>query len=202
MDETKQTQPEYSKERTETAAQGSPSEATNTAESSGTEAVGHISKQEQDRQMTSLLEIASRGRSSPLAEIAEFLKRKRRGLLKVAAVICGLVVMVTLVKDVAAWARNARQRRVEQAVAGVTPDRLIARCGQPSEDTTKEVYPIVMRTMSYQLSDDKKLVVAFSRTAEEQSDWVFLSMKDEIETRTYDTPDAKVAALPCMNSKK
>jgi hypothetical protein len=45
-------------------------------------------------------------------------------------------------------------------------------------------------------------VVAFSRTAEEKSDWVFLSMKDEVQTRSYDTPDAKAAALPCLNSKK
>jgi hypothetical protein len=79
---------------------------------------------------------------------------------------------------------------------------LITRCGQPAEDVTKEVYPILMRTMNYQSKAEGKLVFAFSRTAEEKSDWVFLSMKDEIETKTYDTPEAKIAALPCLDSKK
>jgi hypothetical protein len=201
MDETKQKEPEYSKERVEQASVVSLTEATHTAESSRTEEIGRIAKQEQDRQMANLLEIARRGRSSPLAEFAELLKRNRRGLLKVAAAICGIVAMVILVKDVTAWARNVRERRLEEAVASVTPDRLIARCGQPAEDTTKEVYPIVMRTMSYQPRDNEKFVVAFSKTAEEKSDWVFLSMKD-VETRSYDTPQAKAAALPCLNSKK
>jgi hypothetical protein len=202
MDETKQKEPEYSKERIDAAAAVSVTQPTDVAASSRTEAIGRVSREEQDRQMANLLEVARRGRSSPLAEIVELLKRNRRELLKVSAAICGALAMVILVKDASAWVRNARERRLEQAVASVTPDRLIARCGQPAEDTTKEVYPIVVRTMRYEPSDSEKLVVAFSKTAEEKSDWVFLSMKDEVQTRSYDTPDAKAAALPCLNSKK
>jgi hypothetical protein len=56
--------------------------------------------------------------------------------------------------------------------------------------------------MSYQERGQGKLVVAFSRTAEEKSDWVFLSMKDVAEPRSYDSPQTKVAALPCLDSKK
>src|ERR1700687_615526 len=199
MDETKPQEHEYSQERTETAGVTDPSHP---AESSRTEKIGHVSKEEQDRQMANLLEIARRGRGSPLAEIVELIKRNKRAVLQVSAAICGALAMVILVKDASAWVRNVRERRLERAVASVTPDRLIARCGQPAEDTTKEVFPIVMRTMSYQPRDNEKLVVAFSRTAEEKSDWVFLSMKDEVQTRSYDTPDAKAAALPCLNSKK
>jgi hypothetical protein len=46
------------------------------------------------------------------------------------------------------------------------------------------------------------LVISFSRTAEEKSDWVFLSMQNENGTATYDTPEAKIAALPCLDSNK
>jgi hypothetical protein len=105
-------------------------------------------------------------------------------------------------KRVSEWARNTRERRHEQAVASVTPDRLIARCGQPVEDLTKEVYPILMRTMIYPPKGNEKLVLAFSRTAEEKSDWVFLSMSDESGARSYDTPEAKIAALSCLDSKE
>ena len=177
MEEIRPAAAQYSAERTETAAVGSPA-------------------------VVNVQEIPAAGRLSSWADFAELLKRKRRVLLVAAAVVCGLVVMVTLVKDVYAWAKDARERRIHQAVASATPERLIARCGQPSEDTTKEVYPILIRTMTYPLKDEDELVVAFSRTAEEQSDWVFLDMKNGRDTKTFATADEKIAVLPCLNSRK
>ncbi len=35
-----------------------------------------------------------------------------------------------------------------------------------------------------------------------KSDWVFLSMKDQSGTGHFDTPQAKIAALPCIDSRK
>ena len=64
------------------------------------------------------------------------------------------------------------------------------------------MYPLVLRTMSYPHGENEKIVFAFSRTAEEKSDWVFLSMKDQNGARSYDTPQAKIAALPCLDAKK
>jgi hypothetical protein len=118
-----------------------------------------------------------------------------------AGAILGLMVIVTLVERVSERFRDARELRHEEAVLNVTPQRLIARCGQPTEDATKEVFPLFIRMISYQRKG-KKLVLQFTRTAEETSDWVFLSMQDESGTRGYDSPDAKVAALPCLDSTK
>ena len=87
-------------------------------------------------------------------------------------------------------------------VATVDPDRLIARCGEAVQDVTKEVFPIFIRTMSYPAGGNRTLVLAFSRTAEEKSDWVFLSMNEETGSSSYETPDAKIAALPCLDSTK
>jgi hypothetical protein len=70
------------------------------------------------------------------------------------------------------------------------------------EDLTKDMYPIVTRTMIYRGSENEKIVLAFSKTAEEKSEWVFLSMKDARGTRSFDTPEAKIAALPCLDEKK
>ena len=135
-----------------------------------------------------------------LAEYAQFLKRTRRVWLIAAGAVFGLMA----VESVSPWSRNAREKRQEEAVASATPDRLIARCGQPAEDVTEEVYPILMRTMTYQPRRNKKLVLVFTRTAERRSDWVFLAMKDESRTagHDYDTPEAKIAALRCLDSKK
>jgi hypothetical protein len=201
MDDTKQNVPVYLREPTETTAIESPPEATKAAESSGPVKTAPVSKQTQ-MPMAVLREIARTGGYPSLAEFVEFLKRTWRVWLIVAGAIFGLTAVVALVERASEWARDAREKRHEEAVATVTPERLIARCGQPAEDVTKEVYPVLMRTISYQPRENEELVFAFSRTAEEKSDWVFLSMKDETRAKSYDTPEAKIAALPCLDSKK
>jgi hypothetical protein len=202
MDDTKQNEPMYSRQPTKTTTIENPPEATKTAESGETEKTASLPKETQKMPMPALPEFARSGWHASMAEFSEFLKRTWRVWLIVAGAIFGLMAVVTLVERASEWARNAREKRHEEAVATVTPERLIARCGQPAEDVTKEVYPILMRTMSYQPRDNEKLEFAFSRTAEENSDWVFLSMKDESGAKSYDTPEAKIAALPCLDSKK
>lgn len=95
-----------------------------------------------------------------------------------------------------------RERHAERTVESVTPEIMIAGCGQPAEDVTKDLYPMIKRTMSYKPSGKAGVVLEFSRTAEEQSQWVFLSMKDENGTMRYETPETQIAALPCLDSRK
>jgi len=115
--------------------------------------------------------------------------------------IVGLILVVTLAQRGFAWFSKSRERKHEQAVASATPEHLLARCGQPTEDTTRNLYPILMRTMTYRISRDETYIFDFSRTAEEQSDWVFLSMKDATG-KSYETAEEKVAAMSCLNSRK
>ena len=197
MADTIQKEAVFSGEQNQTATVESPPEAAKTAEHSETEKAWQSSKQPPP-----LLEtVRSHGYPS-LAECAKFLKRTRRVWLIAAGAVFGLTAVVSLVEPFSERARNARERRQEQAVDSVTPDRLVARCGQPTEDMTKDMYPVLVRTLSYQPRGNKKLVLVFSRTAEEKSDWVFLAIKDESGARSYDTPEAKIAALPCLDSKK
>jgi hypothetical protein len=102
----------------------------------------------------------------------------------------------------AEWAIEARGRRQEKAVASITPASLVARCGQPAVDVTKEVYPLLMRTIIYQTGRRGGFAFEFSRTAKETSDWVSLSMKDVISRTPYDTPKAKLVAMSCLDSQK
>ncbi len=178
MDQTKQKQPVY------------PSELATAATA------------ERQAEAKTLPEFAKAGRSSPVEEFVEFLKQTKRVWLIVVGGIFGLILLFTLGKRVYEWASNARERRQERAVASVTPERLLARCGQAAEDTTKEVFPILMRTMTYQVSRNETYVFSFSRTAEDKSDWVFLSMKDASGGKSYDTPEEKVGAMSCLNSRK
>lgn len=161
-----------------------------------------MSEQTLRAQMVALIEIARTPGYPSFVECATILKRTWRVWLIAAGAIFGLIIVIGLVEGVTERYRNAREIRHERAVASVTPERLVARCGQPAEVVTTNIYPIVVRTMSYQLKGNKKVVLEFSRTAEEKSDWVFLSMKDESRARNYDTPEAKIAALPCLDSKE
>ena len=141
------------------------------------------------------------GESFSVAEFVGFLMRTKRVWLIAVGTIVGLIVLATVAERGYAWFSGKRERRQEQAVASVTPEHLLARCGQPLEDTTKSVYPILMRTMTYQISRNKTYIFDFSRTAEENSDWVFLSMKDA-NGKSYETAKEKVSAMSCLNSRK
>jgi hypothetical protein len=222
MDDTKLKAPVYSREPIKITTMESPAEATETAESSRTEQAAESSKKPQTQShaqaptqtptqthtqtptapMTDLPKRSMSGGSGSLEEFVEFLKRTWRVWLMVAGVIFGLMTAVTVTQRASEWARKAREQRHDEAVATVTPERLLARCGQPAEDVTSEVYPVLMREMRYTPRKNETLVFAFSRTAEEKSDWVFLSMKDESGVRNYETPEAKIAAFPCLDSKK
>ena len=139
--------------------------------------------------------------SSPVNEFVDFLKQTKRIWLLAVGAIVGLILIVTMAQRGFEWIGKKRERRHEQAVASVTPEHLLARCGQPAEDTTRNLYPILMRTMTYQISRSETYIFDFSRTAEEQSDWVFLSMKDAAG-KSYETAEEKVAAMSCLNSRK
>lgn len=139
---------------------------------------------------------------SELSEFAAFLKRTWRVWAIAAAVIVGLVGTVAVVERLNEMARASQLKRYDRAIASLTPDRLIARCGQPAEDVTKEVFPVVLRTVRYKPWIGEPLVFTFSRTDEQQSDWVFLTMKNETGAKSFDTPESKIAAFSCLDSTK
>lgn len=138
------------------------------------------------------------GEQSPFADFAEFVKRTKHVWLGAAAAIFGLFLVVTLAKRLFESVSASREARQHRAVGTLTAEGLLQRCGQPAEDVTKDMYPIIMRTISYQRGNNT-FVFEFSRTAEEKSDWVFLSMKDTNGAKHYDTPEAKIAAMPCLD---
>jgi hypothetical protein len=212
MEDAKPKESSYSDERTEVTGPNSLRSKTATAEPAGTGSPAESPKQAEQAPKAAVPEISKTGGSRPavstaggdatLEGFAEFLKKTWRVWLIAAVAIFGLMTVVSLQKRMAESARIAREKRHEEAAATVTPDRLTARCGQPIEDLTKEMYPIVTRTMTYQHSENEKIVFSFSRTAEEKSEWVFLSMKNEGGTRSFETPETKIAALPCLDEKK
>jgi len=202
MDATKHDASPYSREAVATTPLDSLPQPPNPAAFPGMQPGASLPKETLQTRLSAFVESVRNLRHLSLAELVAFLKRTRRLWLTATGAVFGMIALVTVVESLVEWSRNARERRHELAVATVTPDRLIARCGEAAQDVTKQVEPILMRTMSYHARGDQSLVLAFSRTAEENSDWVFLSMSDERTSASFDSPDAKIAALPCLDSAK
>src|SRR5215470_13362365 len=145
---------------------------------------------------------AKSGAEGQLADFLIFLKRTWRIWATVVGTTLAVIVTFIAFQTLAQMTRTAQLKRYDQAVASLTPDHLIARCGQPAEDFTKEVFPVVLRTMRYKPFIGDPLVFTFSRTDEQQSDWVFLTMKDQAGTKSFDTPEDKISAFSCLDSTK
>jgi len=122
--------------------------------------------------------------------------------VRVLVAIVVLVAALFLVIKAAGWIEKSRERRITKATDAVTPDRLIARCGVPTEDVTTDVFPVVRRTMRYKASGQRTFIFTFTRSADEPQGWVFLSMKDSVGGASFETPEAKIFALPCLDSTK
>jgi hypothetical protein len=98
--------------------------------------------------------------------------------------------------------RTVQSKPAESTLESMTPELVTSRCGPPAEDVTKDLYPMISRTMSYKSTGLGSVVLEFSRTSEENSQWLFLSMKDGNGAIKYETPEMQVAALPCLAPKK
>jgi hypothetical protein len=122
--------------------------------------------------------------------------------LLIAVVGVAGIVSVRVLIAAPGWFKERRENRQFIAVNNLTPERLIARCGPPLGDETKNLYPIITRDMNYKSDARGTLVFKFSKTAEESSNWVFMSMQDSNGGTDYETPGAKIAALSCLDSKK
>jgi hypothetical protein len=122
-------------------------------------------------------------------------------LLIAAGCVAGILAVRVLIAA-PEWFKQRRENRQFIAVNNLTPERLIARCGPPVSDETRNLYPIVARDMGYKAETSGTILFKFSKTAEESSDWVFMSMQDSSSGKEYDSPVAKISALSCLDSKK
>jgi hypothetical protein len=123
----------------------------------------------------------------------------QRTWLVVATVFVGMAVLLIFSFTPR---RAVQDKPVDRTLESVTPEMVMARCGQPTDDVTKDLYPMISRTMSYKPTGLGSVVLEFTRTSEENSQWLFLSMKDGNGTIKYETPEMQFAALPCLAPKK
>jgi hypothetical protein len=126
----------------------------------------------------------------------------KRKLLIAVGCVAGIVAVRVLVAA-PGWLKQRRDNRQFIAVNNLTPERLIARCGGPVGDETKNLYPIIARDLTYKSEAQGTIVFKFSKTAEASSDWVFMSMQDaKGDSTEFESPREKILALSCLDSRK
>lgn len=134
--------------------------------------------------------------------------RKSPGkLLFYAAVAVFGILALEFLAQIPRWRKETRARQVQRAVNTITPDSVLARCGQPLSDVTEDLYPMVARKITYNSVPSAQIAqprvaLFFTRTEEEKSDWLYTSMKDETGATIFATPEEQAAALPCLASTK
>ncbi len=139
---------------------------------------------------------AARSGVKPAAKIAFPLQMTQQTWLIVATLFLGVMALLIFGRGTAKNKAIAEVRE-EKTVETLTPENLIAKCGPPVEDVTKDLYLMIKRTMSYKPSGKGTLTFEFSRTSQEKSEWLFLSLTDE-NGATYTTPATQTAAMPCL----
>jgi hypothetical protein len=128
-------------------------------------------------------------------------KSTKDKVLIAAGVVFGLVAVRYLFL-LPSWMKERRETRQYVAVNNLTPDRLVARCGPPVSDETKDLYPMIARDMTYNSQSVGTVVLKFSKTAEESSTWVFMAMQDPSGSMRYEAPEAQISVLSCLDSRK
>src|SRR5260370_40663149 len=98
--------------------------------------------------------------------------------VRVLLATAALVVALFLVIKAVGWIEASRERRITKATDAVTPERLIARCGVPTEDVSTDVFPVVRRTMRYKAGAQRTIGFTFTSSAAESPNWVRPSMTD------------------------
>src|SRR5467141_4088886 len=86
----------------------------------------------------------------------------KKKLLIAAGCIAG-IVSVRVLFAAPSWFKERRENRQFIAVNNLTPERLVARCGPPLEDQTKNLYPIITRDMNYKTDSRGTIVFKFSK---------------------------------------
>lgn len=178
----------------ESSKSSDPRDVTQLGEDIGTAQTSPVRSSKPAKDMESLKPGQAATKFAPGAKISQQTK------LIVATVVSGLFVLL-IFSLVPRWTRSTQGKISIPVVHAPTPEAVIAVCGQPVGDVTTDSFPVIIRTMTYKPFLKDPVVLTFSRTAEEQSQWVFLTMKDQNGPKTYDTMETQAAALSCLSSK-
>src|SRR5260370_39343006 len=101
----------------------------------------------------------------------------KRNLLIVAGLAL-VIVGVRLLIAAPVWNKQRRENRQFIAANNLTPERFLARCGQPLADETKKSYPIVARAYSYQCEVHSTVGPEYSKSPEEPYHSLFMFIHD------------------------
>jgi len=122
---------------------------------------------------------------------------------KIAAGLVLGIVAVLLMLGVPSWRASSREAHYRRLLWNLNPDDALARCGRPLNDRTLNLCPRcdnppMLRTLTYKGARAGNVLLQFSVSRQDEWFWAYLSMKDELSGRRYETFTAQAFQLPCL----
>jgi hypothetical protein len=124
--------------------------------------------------------------------------------LKIAlGVFLGIVAVLVLV-SVPGWIEQSNKNHARIVSGTMTPEKLIARCGQPIKDNTVSLYgTISIRDMQYQASHKNIAILSFTGEHANDSHLTAFHLGADIGNNALlpeeNDPQEQLIALPCMD---
>jgi hypothetical protein len=128
------------------------------------------------------------------------------------AVLTSLAAMIII--RIPAWLEFRREARAKRTVAQLTPELVLARCGNPVKDAMEtlravDTEPVPARHLFYRGAMSRTVLLTFvgSSENEDAGTWKLASFKAVIGTNdragylTWQNDQAKIAELPCLSGQ-
>lgn len=123
-------------------------------------------------------------------------------MLQIAVgVFIGLAALL-LVRAIPGWVEESRESAATHVIHNLTTDDIIARCGKPLTDETKDAETIQFRTLSYEDRYGAKLFINLMGLAEPTAKFQIISMDDSTESLKGASDRERLDRLPCLSVAK
>jgi hypothetical protein len=129
--------------------------------------------------------------------------------LKIAAgVFIGVIAAFLAIKSpgwIKEWNEESQEAQAREVINGLTPNKLIAKCGKPLEDEVEGYGDTVDRRLAYKdfIGGTVWLHFLHSKAKDEKDDnWTFATMLDPADPEKFTGGSrSSVIWLPCLNSR-
>jgi hypothetical protein len=127
------------------------------------------------------------------------MKPQNRMIAAVLALGLVMVMAIAVATKAPAWRKKAQQRRQENLLAQLTPEKAIALCGKPIQDETQTSPPPPTRRMIIRNDYSLAVELDFTASPSDPENWRLTAIQDPSGEIKYQTSATQIGVLPCLD---
>jgi hypothetical protein len=129
------------------------------------------------------------------------MKPQNRMIAAVLALGLVMVMAIAVATKAPAWRKKAQQRRQENLLAQLTPEKAIALCGNPIQDETQTTPPAPTRRLIIRNDYSLAVELDFTASPSDPQNWRLTAIQDPSGEIKYQTSATQIGVLPCLDPK-